>query len=141
MSGIKVLYVAAGVLMRPDQSLLVAERPQGKSMAGLWELPGGKIETGETPEQALVRELREELDVQIDLHSLIPLTFASHAYADFHLVMPVFLVRNWTGEPRAQEGQTLAFVRPDELKSLDAPEADIPLFNFIEDFAARGGFA
>ena len=108
--------------MRPDQTLLVAKRPEGKSMAGLWELPGGKIETGETS-------------------ATTPLTFASHAYDNFHLVMPVFLIREWDGEPVAQEGQTLSFVAPGELKTLPAPAADIPLFNFIEDYADRGGFA
>ena len=127
--------------MRPDQSLLLAKRPEGKSMAGLWELPGGKIEPGETPELALIRELGEELDVQIEPAALSPLTFASHGYPEFHLVMPVFLIREWSGEPKAQEGQTLAFVKPDELRSFDAPEADIPLFDFISGFATRGGFA
>ncbi|MAI90151.1 (deoxy)nucleoside triphosphate pyrophosphohydrolase [Ponticaulis sp.] len=141
MSELKIIYVSAAVLMRPDQTLLVAKRPEGKSMAGLWELPGGKIETGETPEQALIRELREELAVHVETSATTPLTFASHAYDNFHLVMPVFLIREWDGEPVAQEGQTLSFVAPGELKTLPAPAADIPLFNFIEDYADRGGFA
>ena len=137
----KILYVSAAVLMRPDQTLLLAQRPEGKSMAGLWELPGGKIEVGETPEAALIRELREELAVQTELNAVQPLTFASHAYDNFHLVMPVFLIRDWDGTPSPQEGQTLTFAAPDELKTFPAPEADIPLFNFIEDYAARGGFS
>lgn len=127
--------------MRPDQHLLVAQRPKGKSMAGLWELPGGKIEAGETPEEALVRELREELAVEMHPSNLTPLSFASHAYEAFHLVMPVFLARKWDGEPIAREGQTLKFVHPDALNSLDAPEADIPLFDFIASYARSGGFA
>ena len=141
MSDRKILYVAAAVLMRPDQHLLLAQRPEGKSMAGLWELPGGKIEPGETPEAALIRELREELAVTVDRADLAPLTFASHAYENFPLVMPVFLARRWEGEPTPQEGQTLAFTAPDKLMDMPAPAADIPLFRFIEDYAARGGFA
>ncbi|MAT35656.1 MAG: 8-oxo-dGTP diphosphatase MutT [Ponticaulis sp.] len=141
MTDRKILYVAAGILMRADGHLLVAQRPEGKSMAGLWELPGGKIEAGETPEEALVRELREELAVDIYPSSLTPLNFASHAYESFHLVMPVFLTRDWRGEPTSQEGQNLKFVSPSELMELDAPEADIPLFSFIRDYAGKGGFA
>lgn len=137
----KIVYVSAGLLMRPDQTVLVAQRPQGKAMAGLWELPGGKIEAGETPEDALVRELREELAVDIQPSSLTPLSFASHAYDSFHLVMPVFLCRDWQGEPVAREGQTLKFVETSELKSLDAPAADVPLFDFIDHHARTGGFA
>ena len=137
----KVIYVAAGVLMRPDEHLLVAQRPPGKSMAGLWELPGGKIEAGETPEDALVRELREELAVEIHPSNLTPLSFASHAYESFHLVMPVFLVREWAREPSPREGQTLKFVHPEQLSDLDAPEADIPLFDFIASYSRAGGFA
>ncbi|MAK62991.1 MAG: 8-oxo-dGTP diphosphatase MutT [Ponticaulis sp.] len=137
----KIIYVSAGLLMRPDRRVLVAQRPAGKAMAGLWELPGGKIETGETPEEALVRELREELAVDINPSSLTPLSFASHAYESFHLVMPVFLCRDWQGEPVAREGQTLKFVETNELKSLDAPAADIPLFDFIYAHARQGGFS
>ncbi len=132
MNNVRIVYVSAGVLMREDGRLLVAQRPQGKAMAGLWELPGGKIEAGETPEAALVRELREELGVQIDAAHLKPLTFASHGYESFHLVMPVFLATEWQGTPEPQEGQSLDWVQPDQLKSLPAPEADIPLFDFIE---------
>lgn len=128
----RVVYVSAGVLMKNDGTLLVAQRPAGKSMAGLWELPGGKIEAGETPEDALIRELEEELSVGLDANHLTPLTFASHAYADFHLFMPVFLATKWRGEPMPVEGQTLQWVRPEALKSLPAPEADIPLFAYLE---------
>ena len=101
-------------------------------MAGLWELPGGKIEPGETPEEALVREMREELAVQIHAEDLVPFTFASHGYESFHLVMPVFLTTKWSGELSPQEGQSLVWKKPSELKTLPAPEADIPLFDFIE---------
>ncbi len=101
-------------------------------MAGLWELPGGKIEPGETPEEALVREMREELAVTLKSDDLVPFTFASHGYDSFHLVMPVFLATRWEGEPTPQEGQSLAWTKPSELKSLPAPDADIPLFDFIE---------
>lgn len=138
MSQKRVVYVSAGVLMRSDGTVLVAQRPEGKSMAGLWELPGGKIEPGETPEDALIREMREELAVGLDAGQLTPLTFASHAYEDFHLFMPVFLARDWAGEPQPQEGQTLQWVRPDALKTLPAPEADIPLFDFIEKWFVGG---
>lgn len=133
--------MSAGVLMQPDRTLLVARRPAGKAMAGLWELPGGKIEVGETPEEALVRELREEIAVTVHPAKASPLTFASHAYDNFHLVMPVFLVRDWDGEPTPREGQELKFVAPGDLHDLDAPEADLPLFDFIRDFDKAGGFA
>ena len=138
-----IVYVAAAVLLRADGRLLLAKRPEGKSMAGLWELPGGKIEASETPEAALIREMREELNVDLSAETLKPLTFASHAYEKFHLVMPVFLATKWSGEPVPQEGQTLAWKRPDELKSLPAPAADIPLFDFIEAHLANiaGGTA
>lgn len=133
MSNKRIIYVSAGVLMRPDRRLLLASRPEGKSMAGLWELPGGKIEPGETPEEALVRELGEELAVTVDPADLRPICFASHAYPKFHLVMPVFLSRNWEGEPQPQEGQEFAWVLPEELSGYPAPEADIPLFKSILD--------
>lgn len=127
----KIVYVSACVLLRSDRRLLLAQRPEGKSLAGLWELPGGKIEKNETPEEALVREMREELAVTLNVDQLTPLTFASHAYESFHLVMPVFLATEWTGEPSPQEGQDIAWVFPEELSTLPAPEADIPLFAFL----------
>lgn len=132
MTGKRIVYVSAIVLLRADGALLLAKRPAGKSMAGLWELPGGKIEANETPEAALVREIGEELAVQIDEKNLVPFTFASHAYDSFHLVMPVFIATRWTGQPVPQEGQDIAWVKPCELKSMPAPEADLPLFRFIE---------
>ncbi|MFC6198922.1 (deoxy)nucleoside triphosphate pyrophosphohydrolase [Ponticaulis profundi] len=132
MSETRIIYVSAGVLLRPDNSLLLATRPSGKSMAGLWELPGGKIEPGETPESALIREMGEELAVTLKRDDLSPLTFASHGYDSFHLVMPVFLARNWEGEPVPQEGQDLAWVKPGALKTMPAPAADVPLFDFLE---------
>lgn len=132
MSKSKVVYVSAAVLMKPDRKVLVAQRPAGKQMAGLWELPGGKIEAGETPEDALIRELGEELAVQVRTEDLSPLTFASHAYDGFHLFMPVFLATIWENEPIPQEGQVLNWVLPEALKHLPAPEADIPLFAEIE---------
>ena len=127
----RIVYVSAAVLMRPDQSLLLAKRPEGKAMAGLWELPGGKIEPGETPEAALVRELGEELGVTTIETDMSPLTFTSHAYDAFHLVMPVFLIRKWQGTPEPKEGQSLAWASPLSLNDYPAPEADLPLFDFI----------
>ncbi len=128
----KVVYVAAAALISPDGDILLAQRPRGKSMAGLWELPGGKIEAGETPEAALIRELEEELAVDIAPADLSPLTFASHAYDTFHLVMPVFECRAWTGEMQPREHQDLAWVAPSRLSTYPAPQADIPLFGFLD---------
>ncbi len=122
-----LLLVAACALLDADGRVLVAERPAGKSMAGLWEFPGGKIEPGETPEAALARELAEELDVRAEAGTFAPLAFASHAYPDFHLLMPLFLCRDWTGAPRPREGQRIAFVGRAELARLAMPPADAPL--------------
>lgn len=127
----KVVYVAAAALFRPTGEVLLAQRPEGKSMAGLWEFPGGKIETGETPERALIRELNEELAITVSEDHLEPITFASHTYESFHLFMPLYGVKRWMGTPRPTEGQTLAWVAPQDLHSYPAPAADIPLFDVL----------
>lgn len=129
-----VLLVAAAALFNPDGRILLARRPEGKSMAGLWEFPGGKVEAGETPEDALCRELQEELQIRVSPEALNPLNFASFRYPEFHLLMPLYKVSDWDGVPAAIEGQALAWVRPAELGQYPAPPADIPLF---EDLAAR----
>jgi len=130
----KVVLVAAVALIDPDGRILLARRPAGKSMAGLWEFPGGKLHPGETPEQALVRELKEELDIDTSASCLAPLAFASHGYPDFHLLMPLFLCRVWKGTPRAVEGQELAWVRPLRLRDYPMPPADEPLVALLRDF-------
>lgn len=127
----KIVYVAAAAIFNQDGNILLAQRPEGKSMAGLWEFPGGKIETGETPERALVRELTEELAITVSENDLKPITFASHAYESFHLFMPLYAVKRWIGVPRPTEGQTLAWVAPQDLHSYPAPAADIPLFDAL----------
>lgn len=130
----KLVLVSAVVLVDPDGRVLVAQRPEGKSMAGLWEFPGGKIEPGETPEAALIRELHEELGIETWGSCLAPLTFASHAYADFHLLMPTFICRKWAGIPQSREGQALKWVRPTALRDLPMPDADLPLIPIIRDW-------
>lgn len=127
----KVVYVAAAALFGPSGNILLAQRPEGKAMAGLWEFPGGKIETGETPEEALIRELKEELAITVTQSELEPITFASHTYETFHLFMPLYGVRNWIGTPHPTEGQTLAWVAPCDLHTYPAPDADIPLFDVL----------
>jgi 8-oxo-dGTP diphosphatase len=122
-----VVLVAACVLLDADGRLLIAKRPAGRPLAGLWEFPGGKVEGGETPEGALVRELAEELGVDIAAVDLTPLTFASHAYSDFHLLMPLYLCRRWRGTVAAHEGQELLWVRPEALGAYAMPPADEPL--------------
>lgn len=123
----RLLLVAAAALIDPDGRVLIAERPAGKTLAGLWEFPGGKVEEGERPEQALIRELAEELGLTVEEPSLAPLTFASHAYDSFHLLMPLFVCRKWTGLARGVEGQRLKWVRPRELRGYPMPPADAPL--------------
>ncbi|WP_116598212.1 8-oxo-dGTP diphosphatase MutT [Primorskyibacter marinus] len=130
----KTILVSAVALIDRDGRVLLAQRPEGKSMAGLWEFPGGKVEPGETPEAALIRELQEELGIDTWQSCLAPLTFASHSYDDFHLLMPLFACRKWQGIARAQEGQTLKWVRPIEMRDYPMPPADIPLIAMLRDF-------
>ncbi len=129
-----IVLVAAVALVDPDGRVLLAQRPEGKSMAGLWEFPGGKVELGETPEIALIRELKEELDIDTWSSCLAPLTFASHGYDDFHLLMPLFVCRKWQRIATAQEGQTLAWVAPNRLRDYPMPPADIPLIPILRDW-------
>ena len=124
---IKLVLVAACALVDADGRVLLTERPAGKPMAGLWEFPGGKIETGERPEETLIRELKEELGIVVREPCLAPLTFASHAYEDFHLLMPLYVCRRWEGIVAAQEGQQLAWVRANRLREYKMPPADEPL--------------
>ena len=129
-----LLLVAAVALIDADGRILLAQRPAGKSMAGLWEFPGGKLEAGETPEAALIRELREELGVDTQASCLAPLTFASHDYERFHLLMPLFICRRWQGTPQPREGQTLAWVRAQDLRTYPMPPADLPLVPILRDW-------
>ncbi|MDG2032635.1 MAG: (deoxy)nucleoside triphosphate pyrophosphohydrolase [Rhodospirillales bacterium] len=128
------VLVSAVALIDVDGRVLIAKRPEGKAMAGLWEFPGGKVDAGETPEAALIRELREELAIDITRSCLAPLTFASHSYDDFHLLMPLFVCRMWHGTPSPQEGQELKWVRPMRLSEFAMPAADIPLVALLQDF-------
>ena len=123
----KLVLVAACALIDPDGRVLLAERPAGRPMAGLWEFPGGKVEAGERPERTIIRELKEELGITVEEACLAPLTFASHAYPDFHLLMPLYVCRRWEGIVAAQEGQKLAWVRPNRLRDYEMPPADLPL--------------
>lgn len=123
----KILLVAACALVDADGRVLLAQRPAGKAMAGLWEFPGGKIEAGERPEETLIRELKEELDITVREACLAPLTFASHSYPDFHLLMPLYVCRRWEGTVTATEGQQLAWVKPNRLRDYEMPPADVPL--------------
>jgi 8-oxo-dGTP diphosphatase len=124
---VELVLVAACALVDADGRVLIAQRPVGKSMAGLWEFPGGKVEPGERPEQTLIRELDEELGITVLEACLSPLTFASHAYPDFHLLMPLYVCRKWEGSVTAREGQKLAWVRPNRLRDYPMPPADEPL--------------
>ncbi|MEZ5752378.1 MAG: (deoxy)nucleoside triphosphate pyrophosphohydrolase [Paracoccaceae bacterium] len=130
----KLVLVSAVALIDPDGRVLLAQRPEGKSMAGLWEFPGGKVEQGETPEAALIRELHEELGIDTWASCLAPLTFASHAYADFHLLMPLFACRKWQGVVTPREGQVLKWVRPADLRSYPMPAADVPLIPVLREW-------
>ena len=126
-----ILLVAACALVDVDGRVLIAQRPQGKTMAGLWEFPGGKVEVGERPEQTLMRELKEELSIAVSEDCLAPLVFASHAYPDFHLLMPLYVCRRWEGTVTATEGQQLAWVRPNRLRDYAMPPADEPLVSHL----------
>ena len=130
----KSVLVSAVALIDVDGRVLLAQRPVGKSMAGLWEFPGGKVEAGETPEVALIRELEEAVGINTWESCLAPLTFASHAYDDFHLLMPLFACRKWEGTPQSREGQALKWVKANELKNYPMPEADIPLIPILRDW-------
>lgn len=130
----KSVLVSAVALIDIDGRVLLAQRPEGKSMAGLWEFPGGKVEAGETPEAALIRELHEELGIETWDSCLAPLTFASHSYDEFHLLMPLFACRKWNGNPQPREGQTLKWVKRNDLKNYSMPAADIPLIPILRDW-------
>ncbi|KZD25269.1 (deoxy)nucleoside triphosphate pyrophosphohydrolase [Tardiphaga robiniae] len=129
----KLVLVVACALIDPDGRVLIAQRPEGKALAGLWEFPGGKLEPGERPEAALIRELDEELGITVKEACLAPLTFASHAYEDFHLLMPLYICRRWEGLAISKEGQNLAWVRPNKLRDYPMPAADIPLIPHLID--------
>jgi 8-oxo-dGTP diphosphatase len=127
----KLVLVAACALIDADRRVLIAQRPVGRPMAGLWEFPGGKVEAGERPEQSLIRELKEELGIVVNEACLAPLTFASHSYSDFHLLMPLYVCRRWDGIVTPQEGQRLAWVRPERLRDYPMPPADEPLVSHL----------
>jgi 8-oxo-dGTP diphosphatase len=131
--GVPLLLVAACVLIDATGRVLIARRPEGRAMAGLWEFPGGKLESGESPEEALARELREELGIDVSRACLAPFVFASHGYERFHLLMPLFLCRRWQGSPTPREGQTIRWVRPDELADYPFLPADRPLLPMLRD--------
>ncbi|HBN30472.1 MAG: 8-oxo-dGTP diphosphatase MutT [Rhodobacterales bacterium] len=130
----KTLLVSAVALIDPDGRILLSQRPAGKSLAGLWEFPGGKVESCETPEAALIRELQEELGIDTWQSCLAPLSFASHTYEDFHLLMPLFACRKWNGTPQPREGQVLKWVRVKDLSTYPMPPADKPLIAVLRDW-------
>lgn len=129
----RIVLVAACALIDVDGRVLIAQRPPGKAMAGLWEFPGGKVEVNERPEEALVRELKEELAIEVQEACLAPFTFASHSYADFHLLMPLYLCRRWEGIPGAREHSALKWVHPQRLRDYPMPPADLPLIPMLRD--------
>ena len=133
-SPVRLVLVVAVALVDADGRVLIARRPPGKSMAGLWEFPGGKVDANESPEVALCRELHEELGVDVSESCLAPFTFASHRYPDFQLLMPLYLCRRWLGTPTPREGQELAWVRPNRLADYPMPPADVPLVAMLRDF-------
>ncbi|CAN7300691.1 8-oxo-dGTP diphosphatase MutT [Ensifer adhaerens] len=132
-NGKKIVLVAACALVDSDGRILLAQRPEGKSLAGLWEFPGGKVEAGETPEETLIRELEEELGIRTKVACLAPLTFASHTYDDFHLLMPLYVCRRYEGVAIGREGQAIKWVRPKALRDFPMPPADEPLIPFLMD--------
>ncbi len=133
VSGKPIVLVSAVALIDADSRVLLARRPEGKAMAGLWEFPGGKVDAGETPEAALIRELHEELGIDTHESCLAPIGFASHGYDDFHLLMPLFVCRKWHGDPVPREGQELAWVRPNRMREYAMPPADVPLVAQLQD--------
>jgi 8-oxo-dGTP diphosphatase len=130
----KTILVVAAALVDSDGRVLIAQRPEGKQLAGLWEFPGGKVEPGETPEIALIRELEEELGITVKQACLAPFVFASHTYESFHLLMPLYLIRRWEGEPEAKEHAALKWVRPNDMRNYPMPPADDPLVAWLCDF-------
>ncbi|WP_113091946.1 8-oxo-dGTP diphosphatase MutT [Agrobacterium sp. fls2-241-TYG-188a] len=132
-AGRSILLVAACALVDQDGRILLAQRPEGKSLAGLWEFPGGKVEPGETPEETLIRELEEELGIKTKVACLAPLTFASHSYDTFHLLMPLYVCRRYEGIPRGAEGQAIKWVKPQALRDYPMPPADEPLIPYLQD--------
>jgi 8-oxo-dGTP diphosphatase len=132
-TGVKLVLVAACALIDADGRVLLAQRPAGRSMAGLWEFPGGKVEAGERPEQTLIRELKEELGITVAEPCLAPLAFASHGYPEFHLLMPLYACRRWEGIPTPREGQNLAWVKPQRMRDYEMPPADEPLISHLLD--------
>jgi 8-oxo-dGTP diphosphatase len=132
-AGKRLLLVAACALVDTDGRVLLAQRPEGKQLAGLWEFPGGKVEPGETPEQCIIRELHEEIGIETEIPCLAPLTFASHSYDDFHLLMPLFVCRRFRGIAQPREGQALKWVRPKQMRDYPMPPADAPLIPFLID--------
>ncbi len=130
----RILHVVACALIDRDGRVLLAERPKGRSMEGLWEFPGGKIEEGETPEKALIRELNEELGIDTSENCLAPFTFASHSYEEFHLLMPLYICRKWKGHIIGKENQNLKWVKPNKLADYPMPPADVPLVAMLRDF-------
>ena len=133
MTDLQLTLVVACALIDTDNRVLITQRPEGKALAGLWEFPGGKLERGERPEASLIRELHEEIGITVQEACLAPLTFASHAYDDFHLLMPLYICRRWEGQVVAREGQKLAWVRPNRLRDYPMPPADIPLIPHLID--------
>ncbi|HPF23462.1 MAG: 8-oxo-dGTP diphosphatase MutT [Hyphomonas sp.] len=135
----RLVLVVAAALYNDKGEILLAQRPEGKQLAGLWEFPGGKVEPGETPEAALVRELHEELSITVNESELEPITFASHTYAEFHLLMPLYRCQAWSGEVCPREGQSIAWVSPGDLFDYPAPPADLPLFGVLSGKRATEG--